>query len=143
MKLPLLSLLILGVILVGSEAYCPCRTSCKIKKVYLRPQCCPSRVHYVYVTVCIKHGYCYGKRSMEPEIDIGFPCDFSKYDTDKDGKISKEELLVTLRMKQNQVGDLKRPFEDVDKNGDGGIDCGEFKTSKFEFKCEPTGCKHA
>ena len=144
MKLALLSLLILGTMLAGSEAYCPCDKTCTIKLVVNRPQCCPLETHIMFLPVCVKHGDCdKRKRSVEPEIDAGFPCDFAEYDTDGNGQISRDELLATLHMKKSQAVDLDRPFKVTDKDGDGGIDCGEFTTSNFEFKCEPHGCKHA
>ena len=127
MKLALFSLLILGAMLVGSEAYCPCKRTCLVRKIYIRPPCCSYRVYSYWVTACFYHGNCYGKRSSEPEMNIGFPCDFTKYDTDKDGKISEEQLMAVLHVNKSQAGDLDTAFDDADEDDDGSIDCEEFK----------------
>lgn len=135
MKLGLVTLLILGAILVGSEA---CWTKCELKTVYNYPQCCPNRLHKLSVWVCIKFGC--GKRSMGPEIEAGFPCNFTKYDVNKDGVISKEEFLKTMNMKSLQA-DMEKTLKQADKNYDGNLSCDEFKEAPIEFQCEPIGCQ--
>lgn len=46
----------------------------------------------------------------------GFPCQFSKWDTNKDGKVDKAEFEAMLKDKENEVT-LEKLFMLIDSNG--------------------------
>ena len=135
MKLALAILLILGAVAMQSEGYRRYRV-CRIKYFWIRPSCCRGRY------VLIRLYYCYytcssGKRSLEPPVQMGFPCNFNEYDTNGDGEISKDELKNTLSLSEEDAGKL---FETLDKNEDGSVSCEELQSSDLEFKCKPKAC---
>ena len=77
-------------------------------------------------------------------MQVGFPCNFAEYDTNKDGEIDKAEFETVLNVSDSAAA--LEVFNTWDKNGDGVIDCAEFLTTgKSEFQCEPkaTQCKRA
>jgi Ca2+-binding EF-hand superfamily protein len=80
-----------------------------------------------------------GKRSIEPNVEIGYPCNFAAYDTDNNGKIDRNEFKKALRVANST--EVWKSFKAWDKTGDGVISCGEFLGSEHEFKCQPHGCK--
>ena len=72
-------------------------------------------------------------------MQVGFPCNFAEYDTNKDGEIDKAEFETVLNVSDSAAA--LEVFNTWDKNGDGVIDCAEFLTiGKSEFQCEPKGC---
>ena len=134
MKLALV-LLILGTAFVASEA---CSYQCRYRWVYIRV--CGT-YHCTIVLVrrlgCAYYG-CYGKRSVQPELKIGFPCNFAEYDADGNGKIDKNEFRAVVKVSNST--EVFENFKEWDKIEDGGISCREFLTSEHEFQCRPHGC---
>ena len=51
---------------------------------------------------------------------------FNRFDKDKNGLITKEELLQALKAEKSQIGEIEKYIKAVDKNGDGKIDYREF-----------------
>ena len=51
---------------------------------------------------------------------------FCRFDKDKDGVITKEELLQALKAEKSQESEVENYIKAVDKNGDGKIDYKEF-----------------
>ena len=135
MKLVLVILVMLSTAFVVSEATCV--RYCYLKRVYVL-SCWPCRYVPRYRYVCTYYGYC-GKRSTQPNIEVGYPCNFAQYDTNKNGKIDPREFKTALRMQDS--ASLQKLFKRWDKNGDGMINCREFMTSEHDFECKPKGCK--
>ena len=48
------------------------------------------------------------------------------FDKDKNGKITKDELLIALKGEKSQENLIRKFISDVDKNHDGKIDYNEF-----------------
>ena len=135
MKVGLLFLFILGTAFVVSEA---CQITCFYKTVYLRV--CNAywcRIIAVRRLVCVRYGC--GKRSLQPAVEIGYPCNFTEYDTNGNGQIDKAEFQKALKTSNSAA--VLESFKEWDDNGDGVISCGEFMTSSEEFQCKPQGCK--
>ena len=135
MKLALLILFVLGTAFVVSEA---CQNICSYRTVYVRV--CNvywCRIIAVRRLVCVPYGC--GKRSMQPQVEIGYPCNFTEYDTNGNGQIDKAEFQKALKTSQSAA--VLESFKEWDDNGDGVISCGEFMTSSEEFQCKPKGCK--
>ena len=134
MKLALV-LLFLGTAFVASEA---CIRICYWRVVYIRV--CNAywcRLIAVRRLVCVYRG-CFGKRSTQPEIKVGFPCNFTEYDKNGNGQIDLKEFKTTLKMSNST--DLLESFKEWDKTKDGVISCSEFLNSEHEFECKPYGC---
>jgi len=51
---------------------------------------------------------------------------FLNFDKDKNGKITKDELLIALKGEKSQENLIRKFISDVDKNNDGKIDYNEF-----------------
>ena len=82
-----------------------------------------------------------GKRNNVPgrnenSKNMPFPSPFAKYDLDKDGGITLEELARALNVVEHAKG-TEKAFRKADRNGDGQIDCTEFKESPFLFAHRP------
>ena len=82
-----------------------------------------------------------GKRSSVPEPneasnEMPLPSTFAKYDLDKDGGITLEELAKALNVMKHAKA-TEKAFRRADRNGDGQIDCDEFKESPFLFAHRP------
>ena len=106
---------------------------------FRRFRCCPWRWRYFLIRVCFTYGC--GKRSISgPEVEVGLPCKFAEYDTNKDGLISKKEFYATVKMGASEPG-LAKDFARTDTNNNGGLDCNEFRESGFEFECKPQACE--
>ena len=110
---------------------------CELKKITMT---CVHYRCYSYVYVCNR---CYYKRSLggedKREIEIGFPCKFSDYDKNDDGKMTIGEFTSTTGLSQsNSV--LMESFKAADSDDSGDISCDEFKAAPFDFKdnCKPT-----
>ena len=134
MKLALL-LLVLGTAFMATHA---CYYRCYYRWAYVRV--CNvywCKIIAVRRLVCGYYG-CSGKRSAEPELKIGYPCDFAEYDTSKNGKIEFKEFTAALKMSNST--DVFENFQKWDKNKDGAISCREFLNSEYEFQCKPRGC---
>ena len=135
MKLALL-LFILGTAFVVSGS--ACRRVCYFKRTYYRVcNPLPCRTFLVIRYLCVNVGC--GKRSIEENVEIGYPCNFAAYDTDNNGKIDRNEFKKTLRVANPM--EVFKSFKTWDKNQDGVISCGEFLGSEHEFQCEPHGCE--
>ena len=136
MKLALV-LLILGTAFVASGAACQYR--CYYRWVYVRV--CDA---YLCTTVhirrllCAYYG-CYGKRSVQAELKIGYPCNFAEYDTNGNGQIDKNEFKAIVKVSNST--EVLESFQEWDKIKDGAISCREFLTSEHEFQCKPRGCE--
>ena len=135
MKLALLILFILGTAIVVSEA---CRIYCFYRTVYVRVcNAYGCRIVAIRQRVCIRVAC--GKRSMEPEVEVGYPCNFAEYDTNENGQIDKAEFQTALKISDSAA--VLESFNEWDEDGDGVISCDEFMTSSNEFECKPHGCK--
>ena len=51
---------------------------------------------------------------------------FSVFDKDKNGVISKDEIMAVLQVKDDRNKEIEEIMKDVDANGDGVIDMKEF-----------------
>ena len=134
MKIAFLAFLFLGVVFMSSDA---CRIRCHYRFVFRRI-CCPWRLQIIRFRLCFRFGC--GKRSPEPAVEVGFPSNFTEYDKNNDGFISKSEFFATVKMSPTEPG-LLQDFKRADKNNDGKLDCKEFLNSGFEFEQPPHGCK--
>merc|ERR1719278_2281353 len=56
---------------------------------------------------------------------------FTKYDTNRDGNISRQELAAGMAAGQFSAQESSLVFDLADSNGDGEIDMGEFVTMMF------------
>ena len=136
MKLALVILVMLSTAFVVSEA--ACLRVCFFKKVNVLVCTrfgCGYRIRYRYL--CIYVGC--GKRSMGSNVEIGYPCNFAEYDTNKDGQIDENEFKTALKV--SDLDAVLENFKSWDKNGDGAISCGEFLNSGHEFRCKPQDCR--
>ena len=128
MKFSLVSLLILCV--TFEQAMAGCRVVC-------RRTCSWGRCSYGCHLRCRWSG----KRNHIPgrnenSKDVPFPSPFAKYDLDKDGGITLEELARALSVVEHAKA-TEKAFRRADRNGDGQIDCTEFKESPFLFAHRP------
>ena len=135
MKLALLILFILGTAFVVSEA---CQSYRVYKTVYVRV-CNAYWCKTIPVTRWVWVYIGCGKRSMQPQVEIGYPCNFTEYDTNGNGQIDKAEFQTALKISHSAA--VLESFKQWDDNGDGVISCDEFMTSSEEFQCKPKGCK--
>ncbi|XP_078314872.1 uncharacterized protein LOC111104336 [Crassostrea virginica] len=62
----------------------------------------------------------------------GFPCQFSKWDTNKDGKVDKAEFEAMLKDKENEVT-LEKLFMLIDSNEDTLISEEELKQGPLQL----------
>lgn len=72
-----------------------------------------------FIAACLK------QEEIENEANLEMA--FNVFDVDKSGKISVEELRRALGVGGEKKKDLKKMLMEVDNNGDGEIDFGEFK----------------
>ncbi len=83
----------------------------------------------------------WGKRSAieEPQntVRVPFPDKFENYDLDKSGEITLEELAKAIHVKEH-TKETAKAFQLADKDGDGQIDCSEFKTAPYLFEHHPS-----
>ena len=137
MKLAIVTLLVLALVgMVRSGGLCHKR-KCEVKTVYLYPQCCAEKLHSLAVRFCYwSWHYCGRKRSNTEQrpTEVGFPCDFRKYDTNEDRSISLQEFTAVTELPKESAQSI---FKDADKNDDGGITCDELMKSNLEFECKP------
>ena len=136
MKLAILTLFVLAVAGMASGRFCYRRT-CAVRTVYFYPECCPSLLHRLAVRYCYTAWhFCGRKRSVakQNEVEIGFPCNFTKYDTNNDKSISFEEFMAATELPEATAQEI---FKMADKNKNGGIDCKEFLAMKVEFDGKP------
>ena len=68
---------------------------------------------------------------------LAFPNKFENYDVDKSGGITLKELAEAVSV-QEHFKETEKAFNVADKNGDGQIDCMEFKAAPYRFEDEPT-----
>ena len=79
-----------------------------------------------------------GKRSViEPENQLPFPDKFQNYDLDKSGGITLRELAEAISVQEHSK-ETEKAFNLADKNGDGEIDCNEFKAAPYLFEHQPS-----
>ena len=84
----------------------------------------------------------WGKRSFlalgqnEDSNEIPLPSTFAKYDLNKDGGITLDELAKALNVAEHAKG-TEIAFRKADGNGDGQIDCDEFKEAPYLFVHRP------
>lgn len=80
-----------------------------------------------------------GKRSLndKPGKKVPFPDKFDNYDADKNGGITLEELAKTTKVNENAKL-TRKAFQKADKDGDGQIDCSEFKAAPYLFAHQPS-----
>ena len=82
----------------------------------------------------------WGKRSAaidKPQLTSPFPDKFENYDLDGSGGITLEELAKAIRVEEHSRETLKG-FQLADKDGDGQIDCSEFKAAPYLFEHQPS-----
>ena len=132
-----LVLSILGAAFVVSEATCLCQ--CQYRWVYLWVctlyLCTTAHINRL---LCTYYG-CYGKRSVQPELQIGYPCHFAEYDASGNGEIDKSEFKAIVKVSNST--EVLENFQEWDKTKDGAISWREFLTSEHEFQCKPRGCE--
>ncbi|CAB4014420.1 EF-hand calcium-binding domain-containing 1-like [Paramuricea clavata] len=83
----------------------------------------------------------WGKRSAidKPQntVRVPLPDQFENYDLDKSGGITLEELAEAINVEEHSKETVKA-FQLADKDGDGQIDCSEFKAAPYLFAHEPS-----
>ena len=81
----------------------------------------------------------WGKRSVidEPQNQLPFPDKFENYDLDKSGEITLKELAEAISVHEHSK-ETEKAFKLADKNGDGEIDCMEFKKAPYRFEHQPS-----
>ena len=126
-KLSLVSMLILCVMFQYATAG-RCYIVCAWKQY-------GSNYLYFCVRVCPS-----GKRSFlgqnEDSNELPLPSTFAKYDQDKDGGVTLEEMAKALNVVKHAKG-TEIAFRKADRNGDGKIDCDEFKEAPYLFAHRP------
>ena len=83
-----------------------------------------------------------GKRSISERNNddaqrIPFPEKFGKYDLDKNGGITLEELAIAINVAKHAKG-TEEAFRQADKDGDGQINCEEFMKAPYLFAHRPS-----
>ena len=82
----------------------------------------------------------WGKRSIRGPVEdsgeIPLPSTFGKYDLNKDGGITLEEMATALNVVKHAEG-TEIGFRKADRNSDGQIDCKEFMEAPFLFAHRP------
>ena len=84
----------------------------------------------------------WGKRSAaidKPQntVSLPFPDKFENYDLDGSGGITLEELATAISVEEHSKETLNG-FQLADKDGDGQIDCSEFKAAPYLFEHQPS-----
>ena len=105
---------------------------------------------YVCYTYCPGGAYCYrvcyrrctGKRSLTPQdkgvVEARWPCKFSEYDKDNDGKITRQEFAAAIHVKPKEDPiNFLEAFKSADTDKNSTIDCNEFIKAPYRFACEP------
>ena len=109
-------------------------TSCLTTEGFCRKICRP-----VCNTVC---SWICGRRRREipPQNTTmqikPFPDTFGSYDRDMDGMIDLEEFSQGINAEEHGKG-TQKVFNIADENGDGEIDCTEFKNAPYLFRHRP------
>ena len=127
-KLSLVSMLVLCVTI--KQAMAGCRVVCGVR-------CSWNGCSYGCGLRC---SWSWGKRNVpapnKDSKEIPFPSTFAKYDLDKNGGITLEELAEALNVVVH-AKETEKAFRKADRNGDGQIDCDEFKEAPFLFSHRP------